>query len=116
MWRSRRTRPDVVAPVGGDDERPAAGHAGASSRHGQGIELQRHSQPARRSHRPGGFWATEITLQTGTDGTYAHWFDERNNPLTMIVAKDGWKPRTRQTQITAGGTTVENFALNKVRC
>ncbi len=58
----------------------------------------------------------ETTLETETDGTYAHWFDESNNPLTMIVAKDGWKPKTRQTAVTPGGTTVEDFTLSRVRC
>ena len=48
-----------------------------------------------------------------TDGTYAHWFDESNNPLTMIVAKDGMEAETRQTAVTPGGTTVEDFTLSK---
>jgi subtilisin family serine protease/N-acetylneuraminic acid mutarotase len=61
-------------------------------------------------------WAAEITLTTGTDGSYAHWLDERNNPLSMIVAKDGWRPQARTTEVTGGGTTTENFTLRRVSC
>jgi hypothetical protein len=49
-------------------------------------------------------------------GGYAYWIDRRNNPLTLIVAKDGWKPQTRQTRITSTTPTVENFDLKPVRC
>jgi Carboxypeptidase regulatory-like domain/Kelch motif/Viral BACON domain len=61
-------------------------------------------------------WASDITLSTENDGTYAHWMDRRNNPLTMIVAKDGYKPQTRRTRIRAGEAVVENFALNRTNC
>ena len=40
-----------------------------------------------------------VTFATDAEGKYAYWMDRRNNPLTMIVAKDGWKPQTRQTKI-----------------
>ncbi|MFY1694587.1 S8 family serine peptidase [Solwaraspora sp. WMMA2101] len=59
-------------------------------------------------------WTMELPLATGTDGGYAHWLDHRHNPVTMIVAKDGYMPQTRQTQITAGGVRVEDWALRQM--
>jgi hypothetical protein len=34
-------------------------------------------------------WAQSYTLKTDSAGGYALWLDKRNNPLTVIVAKDG---------------------------
>nr|MDT0656965.1 S8 family serine peptidase [Micromonospora sp. DSM 115978] len=59
-------------------------------------------------------WTMELALRTGADGGYAHWLDHRHNPVTMIVAKDGYMPQTRQTQMTAGGVTVEDWTLRAV--
>ncbi|MGN9768177.1 S8 family serine peptidase [Micromonospora sp. SD12] len=61
-------------------------------------------------------WAMSWTFSTDAEGRYAYWMDRRNNPLTMIVAKDGWKPQTRQTRINTATPTVEDFALSPVRC
>ena len=43
-------------------------------------------------------WAHVVHLRTDAEGKYAYWLDRRNNPLTMIAAKDGWKPQTRTTR------------------
>ncbi len=56
-------------------------------------------------------WATSYTLKTDKDGGYALWLDKRNNPLSAIVAKDGWKPQTKAITIVAKKTTTANFAL-----
>lgn len=56
-------------------------------------------------------WAASCTLTTAKDGTYALWLDNRNNALTVIVAKDGWKPQTKQVTITAKKTSTANWAL-----
>ncbi|MFG1779971.1 S8 family serine peptidase [Micromonospora sp. NPDC049048] len=61
-------------------------------------------------------WAMSWTFATDAEGKYAYWMDRRNNPLTMIVAKDNWKPQTRQTKINTATPTVEDFALSPVRC
>jgi len=61
-------------------------------------------------------WASSYTFATDAQGKYAYWVDRRNNPLTMIVAKDGWKPQTRQTRIDTTTPTVENFGLAPIRC
>ncbi|MCX5065554.1 S8 family serine peptidase [Micromonospora lupini] len=61
-------------------------------------------------------WAMSWTFATDSAGKYAYWVDRRNNPLTMIVAKDGWKPQTRQTKIDTATPAVENFALVPIRC
>ncbi|WP_433384612.1 S8 family serine peptidase [Micromonospora sp. KLBMP9576] len=61
-------------------------------------------------------WAMSWTFATDAEGRYAYWLDRRNNPLTMIVAKDGWKPQTRQTKINTATPTVEDFALSPGRC
>ncbi|MEW2384676.1 S8 family serine peptidase [Micromonospora sp. NPDC047707] len=61
-------------------------------------------------------WAMSWTFATDAQGRYAYWMDRRNNPMTMIVAKDGWKPQTRQTRINTRTPTVEDFALSPIRC
>jgi hypothetical protein len=59
-------------------------------------------------------WVTEITLFTGSDGSYAHWLDFRHSPFFMIVAKDGYQPQFRQTSVAAGQVTTENWSLRAV--
>lgn len=61
-------------------------------------------------------WATSLTFATGADGTYAYWLDKRNNPLTLIAAKDGWKPQARTSKINPAAPKVEDFKLLPVRC
>ncbi|MFE9689556.1 S8 family serine peptidase [Micromonospora sp. NPDC005806] len=55
------------------------------------------------------------TFATDAQGRYAYWLDRKHNPLTIIVAKDGWQPQTRQTSITIA-PRVEDFTLSPVRC
>jgi hypothetical protein len=57
-------------------------------------------------------WAAHYTLRTDASGVYALWLDHRNNPLSLIVAKDGWQPQTRQVRITARETTTADFRLS----
>jgi N-acetylneuraminic acid mutarotase len=59
-------------------------------------------------------WVMELTLFSGPDGGYAHWLDFRHSPFFMIVAKDGYQPQFRQTSVTAGEVTTENWNLNAV--
>lgn len=61
-------------------------------------------------------WAMSWTFATDAQGKYAYWMDRRNNPLTLIVAKDGWKPQTRVSRINVTTPTVEDFALAPIRC
>lgn len=58
-------------------------------------------------------WATHYTLKTAKDGTYALWLDVRNNPLQLIVAKDGFQPTVRTVRIAKGATTTADFTLLK---
>ncbi|MFB7223718.1 carboxypeptidase regulatory-like domain-containing protein [Streptomyces sp. NPDC056227] len=51
------------------------------------------------------------TLTTGTDGTYALWLDAANSPLTVTVAKDGYKPTTTSVKIKKGQTVTSDFNL-----
>ncbi|MEJ7648956.1 MAG: carboxypeptidase-like regulatory domain-containing protein [Nakamurella sp.] len=60
----------------------------------------------------GGFGGN-YTLTTGADGTYAFWLDKRNNPVTAIVAKDGFKPQTATVKVIAGQTVTKNWVLVK---
>jgi subtilisin family serine protease len=60
-------------------------------------------------------WAQEYTFITDKDGGYAYWLDRRNNPLTLIAAKDGYKPQTRSTKLINGETVVEDFALKATK-
>jgi subtilisin family serine protease len=61
-------------------------------------------------------WAMSWTFTTDAQGRYAYWLDRRNNPLTLIVAKDGWKPQTRQTRINTSTPAVEDFTLSPIKC
>jgi hypothetical protein len=58
-------------------------------------------------------WATHYTLHTDTNGGYALWLDVRNNPLTVIVAKDGYQPQIATVKISKGKTVTETFTLLK---
>jgi hypothetical protein len=58
-------------------------------------------------------WAAAYTLHTGTDGTYALWLDVRNNPLTVIAAKDGYQPQVSTVKIYKSKTTTTDFNLLK---
>jgi hypothetical protein len=57
-----------------------------------------------------------VTLTTNDNGGYAWWVDVKANPLTVIAAKDGYVPQTRQARITAKKTVTVNFALQKTGC
>jgi len=61
-------------------------------------------------------WATSLTFATDAQGQYAYWLDKRNNPLTLIAAKDGWKPQARTSKVNPAEPKVENFALAPTRC
>jgi N-acetylneuraminic acid mutarotase len=58
-------------------------------------------------------WASSYTLKTKADGTYQLWLDTRNNPLQLIVAKDGFQPQIAKVKITKGATTTTDFSLKK---
>jgi hypothetical protein len=58
-------------------------------------------------------WATSYTLKTDKNGQYALWLDVRNNPLQVIVAKDGYQPQVRTVKIAKGTTTTASFVLKK---
>ncbi len=56
-------------------------------------------------------WATSYTLKTDKNGQYALWLDVRNNPLQVIVAKDGFQPQVRIVKIAKGTATTADFSL-----
>ena len=58
-------------------------------------------------------WATHYTLHTDINGGYALWLDYRNNPLTVIAAKDGYQPQVKTVKITKGATSTVVFVLLK---
>jgi len=58
-------------------------------------------------------WATHYTLHTDSSGGYALWLDVRNNPLTVIAAKDGYQPQAVTVKIQKGQTTTTTFTLLK---
>ncbi|WP_241996357.1 S8 family serine peptidase [Kribbella antiqua] len=60
-------------------------------------------------------WAQSYTFITDKDGNYAYWLDIRNNPLTLIAAKDGYKPQTRSTELLPDEPVIEDFALKAVK-
>ena len=58
-------------------------------------------------------WASGYTLKTAVDGTYALWLDARNSPLTIIVAKDGYRPQTRTLTLKKGQRVTADFTLKR---
>jgi Carboxypeptidase regulatory-like domain len=60
-------------------------------------------------------WAASYTLTTGSDGKYVLWLDKRNNPLTLIAAKDGWAPQTTTAKVTPGSPLTVNFTLKPAK-
>ena len=56
-------------------------------------------------------WSASYTLKTDQKGQYVLWLDVRNNPLTLIAAKDGWAPQIKTAKIMKGMTTTADFAL-----
>jgi hypothetical protein len=56
-------------------------------------------------------WAASYTLKTDRNGQYALWLDVRNNPLQVIVARDGYQPQVRTVKIAKGKTTTQDFVL-----
>ncbi len=94
------------------DERHAADHLGQDPGHGDRGQ----QAPAPRAPLPGATvqvdsWAQSYTFTTDAGGKYAYWLDIRNNPLTLIAAKDGYKPQTRSTELLADEPITEDFAL-----
>ncbi len=61
-------------------------------------------------------WAGSWTFSTGSDGGYAYWFRAASSPLDMIVAKDGYVPRSRTVRVYRGEETRADFALVKSGC
>jgi N-acetylneuraminic acid mutarotase len=61
-------------------------------------------------------WAASYTLKTDASGRYALWLDVRNNPLTVIVAKDGWQPQTAQVKIAKKKTVTSDYSLKSATC
>ncbi|MFJ2094805.1 carboxypeptidase regulatory-like domain-containing protein [Streptomyces sp. NPDC087901] len=58
-------------------------------------------------------WASSYTLITDKDGHYALWLDARNNPLTVIVAKDGYAPTVATVKVVKKGTVTTDFTVKK---
>ena len=58
----------------------------------------------------------DLTLFTNPDGKYAWWLDARAMPYNMIVAKDGYQPKTSTAKLVRGKTLTKNFALQKTGC
>ncbi|MFE3271099.1 carboxypeptidase regulatory-like domain-containing protein [Streptomyces sp. NPDC059215] len=58
-------------------------------------------------------WVSDTTLTTDLDGSYELWLDKRNNPLSVIVAKDGYKPVTATVKVVKGAVVITDFALKK---
>jgi hypothetical protein len=58
-------------------------------------------------------WAATYTLTTAADGTYALWLDTRNNPLTVIIAKDGYQPTVATVRIKKGVAVITDFTLKR---
>ncbi|MGY5031254.1 kelch repeat-containing protein [Streptomyces sp. 900116325] len=58
-------------------------------------------------------WTGSYSLRTAADGSYALWLDTRNNPLTVIAAKDGFQPTVTTAKLTKKGTVTVDFTLKR---
>ncbi|MDX3098025.1 carboxypeptidase regulatory-like domain-containing protein [Streptomyces sp. ME19-03-3] len=58
-------------------------------------------------------WAADYSLRTAADGTYSLWLDARNNPLDVIVAKDGYRPVGITLKVKKGATVTSDFTLKR---
>jgi hypothetical protein len=61
-------------------------------------------------------WAATYTLKTDQNGDYQLWLDVRNNPLTLIVARDGWQPQATTVKIIRRQTVTANYSLSPDSC
>lgn len=55
------------------------------------------------------------TLVTEDDGTYAYWINATVNPLTLVVAVQGYAPETAKVTLKAGKTVTADFSLDPLR-
>ncbi|WP_154674153.1 carboxypeptidase regulatory-like domain-containing protein [Nakamurella lactea] len=53
------------------------------------------------------------TLTTDSTGEYRLWLDKGYSPVSVIAAKDGYKPQVKVVKIRKGETSTQNFALIK---
>ncbi|MFI5607760.1 carboxypeptidase regulatory-like domain-containing protein [Amycolatopsis sp. NPDC051903] len=61
-------------------------------------------------------WTASYTLKTDAAGRYTLWLDRRNNPLTLIAARDGWQPQTRTVKLVKGQAVTADFVLKPDAC
>ena len=54
-----------------------------------------------------------IVSAKAADGSFTLWLEATNRPLTLIVARDGYRSQTRVVAIAAGKRTTANFTLVK---
>jgi subtilisin family serine protease len=62
------------------------------------------------------WWSGDLTLFTDANGEYAYWLDSRGNPYSVIVAKDGYKPKAHTQRIQRGETVTRNVVLQEAGC
>ena len=53
----------------------------------------------------------DYSLVTDASGHYALWTDTKNDPLSLIVAKDGFRPTTATVKLSKGATVTSDFTL-----
>ncbi|MFJ6433990.1 S8 family serine peptidase [Streptomyces sp. NPDC091416] len=56
------------------------------------------------------------TFVTKADGAYAQWIDRRNNPLTVIAAKDGYQTLGKGARVSGRQTTTVDLDLMRADC
>jgi N-acetylneuraminic acid mutarotase len=58
-------------------------------------------------------WAAAYSLTTASDGRYSLWLDSRNNPLTVIVTKEGYQPVVATLKVVKGAVVTTGYTLKK---
>ena len=100
----------------GDHDRDAAEDLGQAHGYGHRTSCQGAAAPLPGAVVQVDSWAGSWTFATDAEGKYAYWMDRRNNPLTMIVAKDGYSPQARTVRLYRGESTRADFTLRKAGC
>ncbi|MBO0871732.1 MAG: carboxypeptidase regulatory-like domain-containing protein, partial [Micromonosporaceae bacterium] len=60
--------------------------------------------------------AGNLSLVTAADGRYSYWIDSAANPLTVIVAKDGYTIAVSKVRLRAGETVPDDADLTRADC
>jgi hypothetical protein len=59
-------------------------------------------------------WAADHTVLTDENGRYQWWLDVHNSPLTVVVAKDGYRPQSATVKLSKPSVATHNVTLRSL--